>query len=113
MIIVCAPSLVRCITFNFARAITLYPFILLRYPQDKRDARLINHEKIHIRQQWELLVVPFYMWYLAEYALHRLRGAGHVRAYLAICFEREAFCHEQDLTYLQHRPPFAFWKHRK
>ncbi len=113
MILVCAPRLVRYLTFDFARAIALYPFVLLRYPQDKWDARLVNHERIHIRQQRELLVLPFYVWYLVEYILHRVRGAGHMQAYLAICFEQEAFCHEQDLGYLQHRPPFAFWKHRK
>lgn len=113
MIVVCAPRVVRYITFNFARAIALYPFVLLRYPQDQWDARLINHEKIHIRQQRELLVLPFYGWYLIEYVRHRLRGAGHMQAYLSICFEREAFCHEQDLAYLQHRTPFAFWKYRK
>lgn len=111
--ILCAPRLVKYITFNFARAITLYPFIFIRYPQDKQDPRLINHEKIHIRQQIELLVVPFYVLYLMEYGINRLKGMHHDQAYLNISFEREAFRHEHDLLYLRQRRRFAFWKYRK
>ena len=106
--VVCLPWLVRTITGNFARAITLYPFVLLRYPDDRRDPVLLNHERIHLRQQLELLVVPFYVWYLAEYVWHRLRGIGHVASYLRISFEQEAYANEQRHQYLDHRPPFAF-----
>lgn len=110
--IICTSRLVKYITFNFARAITLYPFILLRYPQDKYDQRLINHEKIHIRQQIELLVLPFYLLYLLEYGIGRLKGLNHYHAYRNISFEREAFSHEHDQHYLHHRKHFAFWRFR-
>ncbi len=103
-----APRLVKYITFNFARAITLYPFILLRFVQDQRNATLMNHEKIHIRQQAELLVIPFYLLYLLEYLMGRMKGHSHEQAYRNISFEREAFSHEHDLQYLYHRKPFAF-----
>ena len=106
--VVCLPWVVRLITGNFARAITLYPFVLLRYPGDRNDAVLLNHERIHLRQQLELLVIPFYGWYLAEYAWYRFRGRSHLSAYLSISFERETFANEQRLDYLQHRRPFAF-----
>lgn len=111
--ILCAPRLVKCVTFNFARAITLYPFIFIRYPQDKHNRRLINHENIHIRQQIELLVLPFYVLYLVEYSISRLKGLNHYQAYLNISFEREAFTHEHDPHYLRQRRRFAFWKYRK
>lgn len=39
--------------------ITLFPFIVLRQSRMKDDPVLINHEKIHLRQQLELLVIPF------------------------------------------------------
>lgn len=39
--------------------ITLYPFILLRSPELRRNRILLNHEKIHLRQQLELLIVLF------------------------------------------------------
>jgi hypothetical protein len=109
--VLCLPWLVRTITGNFARAITLYPFVLLRYPNDHNDPVLLNHERIHLRQQLELLVVPFYVWYLAEYAWHRFRGLDHLAAYLRISFEREAYANEQRLDYLGTRRPFAFRKY--
>lgn len=105
--IVCAPRLVRLITGNFARAITLFPFILLRNGQDRYDAVLINHERIHLRQQQELLVLPFYFWYLGEYCWRKMQGMNHLQAYLAISFEQEAYHYEKDLLYLKKRPFLA------
>lgn len=109
--VLCLPWLVRTITGNFARAITLFPFVLLRYPNDRNDPVLLNHERIHLKQQLELLVIPFYIWYLTEYAKHRFRGLNHLEAYLQISFEKEAYCNEQRLDYLGKRPAFAFRKH--
>lgn len=107
----CLPWVVRLITGNFARAITLYPFVLLRYPIDRHDPVLLNHERIHLRQQLELLVIPFYGWYLAEYAWHRVRGLNHLSAYLKISFEKEAYANEHHLDYLEKRSCFAFKKY--
>ena len=110
--VICVPWLVRLLTGQFARAIVLFPFILLRYPEDRHDRQLLNHEKIHVRQQVELLVIPFYVWYVAEYYWHRWRGKNRVDAYLAISFEREAYAHERDFQYLNRRPRFAFRQYR-
>lgn len=110
-----APRLVRVITFNFARAITLYPFIFLSAARDKTDRPLINHERIHLRQQLELWVIPFYLLYLGEYLLYRLRGLSHAAAYRHISFEREAYDHERQLDYLARRPAYGFvryWRHK-
>lgn len=68
----------------------------------------INHERIHLRQQLELLVIPFYIWYFVEYLVHRLRGKNHLQAYLSISFEREAYAQERNLSYLQGRKMFSF-----
>lgn len=106
--VVCAPRFVRWITGNFARAIVLFPFIFIRYPEDRSNRRLLTHEKIHIRQQLELLVLPFYVWYLAEYIFRRMQHRDHLNAYLAISFEREAYACETDANYLNNRPLFAF-----
>lgn len=111
--IIWAPRMVRLITFNFARAITLYPFILLRHQHDKENRFLINHERIHIKQQLELLILPFYICYLLEYAAGRMRGKTHTQAYMSISFEKEAFENERNLNYLSERPHFAFIKYRK
>lgn len=87
-------------------AMALWPFIFVR--QDARvDAKTINHELIHGRQQVEMLVVPFYVWYLIEWLI-RLFGKG--KAYRNISFEREAYENETDDEYLENRRAFA-WIH--
>ena len=39
--------------------LSLWPFIILRDPQLKKDQVLVNHERIHLRQQLELFIIPF------------------------------------------------------
>ncbi len=87
--------------------ITLWPFIIIR---GKADALTIQHETIHIRQQAELLVIPFYVLYLGFW-LYRWWQLGDKRAaYYAIPFEREAYSNHDDPAYLALRRPFA-WRH--
>lgn len=92
--------------------ITLFPFILLRRLQDKSNAVLINHEKIHMRQQLELLVVFFYIWYVAEYYYHYLKSRDSYYAYRNISFEKEAYAMENDFGYLKKRPFWNFLKYK-
>lgn len=72
-------------------AITIYPFIVLKHKSQKDDMILINHEKIHLRQQLELLVIGFYLWYFIELLLRMIKFKNWYRAYLNISFEREAY----------------------
>lgn len=88
----------------------LFPFLLFRNHQLSADAVIRNHELIHHRQQVELLIIPFYVLYLINYLINRWRYSGHYAAYRNIIFEREAYAHENDLQYLQHRKSFAFRK---
>lgn len=107
MIIVCQ-KLLKNTKIN---GITLFPFILLRKPSDRFDAVLVNHEKIHLRQQVELLILFFYLWYVLEYLYWYLRLRDSYLAYKYISFEREAFAMEDDLNYLDQRKPWSFWKY--
>ncbi len=84
----------------------LFPFVLVRRPNP--DAVLLNHERIHLRQQLELLVVPFYIWYLTEYLMGRWQGLNHYAAYRNISFEQEAYTHEAEFGYLKSRNWWAF-----
>lgn len=86
----------------------LFPFILISREADRHDAVLINHERIHLRQQAELLVLPFYILYLLNYLVNRLRYKGHHQAYLNICFEREAYRKERDVGYLERRKWYSW-----
>jgi hypothetical protein len=80
------------------RAIAFYPFIFVN-PDTTIDKVLINHEKIHLKQHKELLIIPFYIWYLIE-----LKRKG----YMDISFEKEAYANETNMTYLNKRKIFNF-----
>lgn len=92
--------------------ITLFPFIILRDKNLRKDKVLMNHEKIHIYQQLELLIVFFYIWYVVEYYYWLWKLNDKHLAYHNICFEREAYAQEEDLNYLQKRKIWSFWKYR-
>lgn len=91
-----------------AHGMALWPFILVKEARLKTDARLINHERIHHRQQLELLLVGFYIAYLAHYLWNRAGGMSHSKAYRNIIFEREAFANDHNLQYLQTRKPYQY-----
>ncbi len=91
-----------------ADAMALYPFMLFRKDTLKRSQIIINHEKVHFRQQLELLIVFFYPLYLMHYLINLLRYRNHAQAYFHICFEREAYTYEKDLNYLKHRKAYAW-----
>lgn len=109
MILVCRFFLGR----SRINAITLFPFILVKDKLMRKDSVLLNHEKIHLRQQLELLVVFFYLWYLAEYYYWLFKLKNPHSAYLRISFEREAYANEENLTYLNQRRFWAFLNYRK
>ncbi|WP_142784001.1 hypothetical protein [Changchengzhania lutea] len=90
------------------RGLTLFPFIVLRSKDLKSNTFLINHEKIHLRQQLELLVLPFYIFYGIEFLYRWALYKNWHMAYINISFEREAYTHENDLDYLKHRQNWDF-----
>jgi cytochrome bd-type quinol oxidase subunit 2 len=103
MIVLVNPYLLR---KNFL-GISLWPFIILKKTELKLDNVFINHEKIHLRQQIEMLVIPFYIWYVMEYLFRMFQYKNRREAYRNISFEREAYANEKDLDYLKKRP---FWR---
>lgn len=74
------------------------------------DDKVVNHEKIHSAQQRELLWVPFYLLYIAEWLLRLIQYRDRDRAYLNISFEREAYSNGADFKYLKRRTLHA-WTH--
>ncbi|WP_333695131.1 hypothetical protein [Flavobacterium sp.] len=85
------------------RGFTFYPFVFLKYPSDINDAVLLNHEKIHLRQQKELLLVFFLLWYFLEFVFRFIQHQNINKAYHALSFEKEAYQNEKDLMYLKGR----------
>ena len=93
------------------RGMALYPFIILREKEFLNDPVIMNHERIHHRQQVELLIVPFYVLYLLNYFFNRLRYSTHDEAYRNIIFEREAYANESDFDYLKKRKLFSSFRY--
>lgn len=92
------------------RGVAFYPFVILANKDDAMNKVFINHEKIHLRQQLELLILPFYVWYFLEYLIRLVQYKNRTTAYYNISFEREAYKNEKDLDYLKSRP---FWRFLK
>ncbi len=92
-------------------AMTIWPFIFVRKEKYKSDKVIINHERIHLVQQIELLILPFFMWYFFEFLIKLIRYGNWGLAYRAISFEREAYENELSETYLKKRRFWSFWKY--
>ncbi len=88
--------------------VTLWPFIVMKDRALENDVVFINHERIHFRQQRELLVLPFYIWYGLEFLVRLLQYKDRYKAYRNISFEREAYTNELDLDYLKRRSAWTF-----
>lgn len=93
------------------KGISLWPFVILESKQLKKDEFFLNHERIHLRQQLELLVIFFYMWYAIEFFVRYVDCRDGMLAYRNISFEREAYRRENDLDYLKRRSLWAFRKY--
>ncbi len=93
--------------------ITLWPFIFIKNKELKMNNELLNHERIHLRQQLELFVLPFYLWYITEYLMRCIKYRNLKKAYVNICFEREAYANEENELYLKKRKLWSFLKYMK
>ena len=111
-----------------------YPFFFLRIDIDPRSsATIINHERIHCRQQMEIhlcislpiavilgilgkwiaipfcIFIPTIFYYLDWIRCSVLyRGKGRIFIRKQVCFEREAESHSTNLDYLADRKWFSF-----
>lgn len=120
------------IPFKGSKAVTIWPLIFARKAAKWLKDFEENHEKIHLRQQLEVLIAAlmcsimlvlstgiswwwlcasplvYYTWYgiewLVRLAVYRDR---HV-AYRNIAFEQEAYLNQYDLRYPKTRCPFSW-----
>ena len=90
-----------------AYAIAVWPFIFIK---DEGDIITFNHEKIHIKQQQELWIIPFYILYFSEWIINLIKFKDRRKAYTNISFEKEAFYNQDNLVYLLNRPKMA-WRY--
>ena len=92
------------------RGLTVFPLVFLKSADSKSNLVLLNHEKIHLRQQLELLILPFFVWYFLEFLYLLIKYKERNSAYRNISFEREAYANEKDLHYIKQR---SFWRFLK
>ena len=97
----------RHLTNNYT-GLAIYPFIFLKNKSISDNETLINHEKIHLKQQLELLWVFFFILYTLEFMFHLIRYRNWNKAYHSISFEREAYQNENNLSYLKNRKTWSF-----
>ena len=91
-------------------AITIFGIVFTR-DRSRLTPALINHERIHCRQQLELLYVPFFIIYVMEWLYYIVKYRNWDRAYRSISFEREAYANGHNFRYLDTRPSFASFRH--
>ena len=96
--------------FMRVKGITMFPFIFLRPTATTFN---INHEKIHIRQQLELLVVLFYVLYFLDYVIGIIKYRNTRLAYKSITWEKEAYSNQDNMEYLKIRKWYSFLKYIK
>jgi Trk-type K+ transport system membrane component len=121
-------------------AITLFPFIFIgsrNFPNDTWQQDIIRHEKIHIYQQLEHLLIscfillvlsffiqitwwiflliflisPFYWVYGIEYLVRLIIMRDTELAYETLSFECEAYKFSDDLNYLKNRKWFKSYEY--
>ena len=85
--------------------IALWPFAFI-VPELKDDTDMVTHERIHLAQQQELWVIPFYVLYVLFWIKGLVKREKN--AYLSIPFEQEAYANEKDERYLANRKRFAW-----
>ena len=91
--------------------ITLWPFgIYIRY--EYTTEKLVNHEKIHWKQQQELLGISFYILYGIFYLINLFRYQFVSQAaYYNNPFEKESYNNEDNEKYLSTRPKFKWFQY--
>ena len=88
--------------------LAIYPFIFLKNKSLSDNWVLINHERIHLKQQLELLWVFFCLWYILEFLFRFVQLRNWNDAYKNISFEKESYENEGNPNYLNERKTWSF-----
>lgn len=99
------------IPFKGFRAMNLFGVIFARKDYKPIVPHCINHERIHTAQMKELGYIGFYILYFLEWVYRLIFHTN--TAYRGISFEVEAYKHQYDYLYCNHRKKFAQWRKQK
>lgn len=95
------------IPFKGFKCINLFGVLFVRKECGDLTPQEINHEVIHTAQMKELAYLPFYIAYLVEWLWHLYKTRDAKRAYRTVSHEREAYEHQNDLSYLSTRKQYS------
>lgn len=89
-------------------AINLFGIIFVKGPYGEV---ILNHEKIHTAQIKELYYIFFYIFYILEWFVRSVQYKSLSKGYYNISFEREAYAHERNMSYLSVRHRYNFFNY--
>ena len=90
-------------------AITIVFFVFSR---GSIGERVKNHERIHLQQYLECLIIPFLILYVLDYIHGYIKYKDGKKAYRMIRFEQEAYFNDLDLDYAEKRKRYSWLKYR-
>lgn len=103
----------KVLPFGAYITINLFGVLFTKVKNGLLTNRTVNHELIHTAQMRELGYIGYYLWYVIEYLIIRLFHKKQGNAYHDVSFEEEAYANEKDITYLQNRKHYAWFKYLK
>lgn len=103
----------KVLPFGRYTTINLFGVLFTKVKNGLLTNRTVNHELIHTAQMRELGYIGYYLWYGIEYLIIRLFHKKQGNAYHDVSFEEEAYANEKDMTYLQNRKHYAWFKYLK
>lgn len=103
----------KIIPFGSYSTINIFGMLFTKNKKGILTNRTVNHELIHTAQMKELGYIGFYLWYAIEYLIIRLFHKKQGNAYHDVSFEEEAYANDKDMTYLQNRKHYAWFKYLK
>lgn len=97
---------------NGAGGFTVFPFIFIANEKLREHEVMMNHERIHLRQQLETLVIFGFLIYYIHYKINLKRNGGNkLDAYVNILFEREAYANQHNMQYLKERKAYSWLRY--
>ena len=100
------------IPFKNFTALTLWPFVFIRKDRKKYYKQITeNHENIHGKQQKEIFIILFLLWYSIEWIIKWCYYKNLLEAYKNISFEREAYSNESNILYIYTRKHYSWIKY--
>lgn len=91
-------------------AINLFGILFVRGENEIGDI-IRNHESIHTVQMKEMLYIPFYLFYVAEWFVKLIIYLNALKAYRNISFEREAYSNQTNPNYIKSRSMYSWVKY--